>query len=189
MINVYKRVENNILAKSLLWTKIFMGILVIVLIVLDSRGYTADLSNKAIRGFGKQMGVLTIIVAVVAFLNYLLREIYIKIKKEKISLTQKFEEIYRNMMKNVRLLHPALGTIALYLATLHAYFIWLRGSTRITVTTGLGLSTFILLLLLLYVGLKIRLDAQNKQLRYKHKLLAYLFFALYLGHVFMKKLI
>jgi len=185
---MYKTIENSIkiLAKNIFWVNTFMVLLSLGCILLDVMGYTANLSGKTIRSFGKGMGSFTIIIAGFAFLNYLLREVYMKLRKEKIVLSKNIETVYRSLMTNIHQLHPVLGVIAIYLAILHGYFIWLRESIALNFVIVFGIAAFALLLILLYVGQKIRSDAQNKQLRYMHKISGFLFFVLYICHVALK---
>jgi hypothetical protein len=187
-MHMYKTIENAIktLAKNMFLVNTFMVVISLIFILLDSMGYSANLSGKTIRSFGKAMGKLTIIVAGFAFLNYVLREIYMKLRKEKIVLSKNIEAFYRSLMTNTHQLHPVLGVIAIYLAILHGYFIWLRESSGFDFVILFGIAAFILLLILLYVGQKIRLNVQNKQLRSTHKVLGFLFFLLYILHISLK---
>lgn len=185
---MYKRIEDSIkfLAKNIVWINTFMVVVSLGCILFDVMGYTATLSGKTIRGFGKTMGSFTIIIAAFAFLNYVLREVYMKLRKEKIALSKNLEMFYRSLMTNFHQIHPVLGIIAIYLAILHGYFIWLRGGIALNFVVLFGLAVFVLLLILLYIGQKIRSDAQNKQLRYKHKISGFLFFIVYICHIVLK---
>jgi len=186
---MYKPIENCVvhLSKNLLWLNIGLLILVLFVIGMDHMGYWgANLSFRAIKGIGKEFGNVTIIIAVIAFMNYVLREIYLKITRDKIVLSQTMNRLYKSLMKDIRLLHPLVGTMAIYAGILHVYFVWFRGVHNFNLSISFGMVALLLLLSLLYMGHKIRQMPQNKKLRAIHKIMAYSFLAFYVLHIAIK---
>jgi hypothetical protein len=186
---MYKPIENGVvhLSKKLLSLNIGLVILVLFAISLDHMGYLGtNLSFRAVKGIGKEFGTITIIIAVIAFMNYVLREIYLQIIRNKIALSQTMNRLYKNLMKDVRLLHPLVGTVAIYAGILHVYFVWFRGVHNFNLSIAFGILALLLLLFLLYIGHKIRCMPQNKKLRTIHKMIAYLFLVFYVLHIAIK---
>ena len=186
---MYKSIENRVvqLSKNLMGLNISLLILVFLVIGMDHMGYLGtNLSFRAIKGIGKEFGTITIIIAVIAFMNYVLREIYLQITRNKIALSQTMNRLYKNLMKDVRLLHPLVGTVAIYAGILHVYFVWFRGVHNFNLSIAFGILALLLLLFLLYIGHKIRCMPQNKKLRTIHKMMAYSFLVFYVLHIAIK---
>lgn len=186
---MYKPIENRVvhLSKNLMGLNISLLILVFLVIGMDHMGYLGtNLSFRALKGIGKEFGNVTIIIAIIAFMNYVLREIYFKITRDKIALSQTLSRLYKSLMKDIRLLHPLAGTVALYAGILHVYFVWFRGTHNFNSSIVFGILALLLLLFLLYIGHKIRLMPQNKQLRTIHKMMAYSFLVFYVLHIAIK---
>lgn len=186
---MYKPIENRVahLSENLMRLNISLLILAFLVIGMDYMGYLGtNLSSRAIKGIGKEFGTITIIIAIIAFMNYVLREIYLQITCNKIALSQTMNRLYKNLMKDVRLLHPLVGTVAIYAGIFHVYFVWFRGVHNFNLSIAFGILALLLLLFLLYIGHKIRCMPQNKKLRTIHKMIAYSFLAFYVLHIAIK---
>ena len=155
-------------------------------IVADQSGWLAAFSRAQLRAMGKALGTGAIAFALLATLYYLVREFYLKHARKGGVNSFVSDKAYRVVLSFFRTYHPIFGMIAFYSAFLHLYFLWLRNPLRYNWRIESGLATFAALMLLFYFGQKINFSPMERSWRKRHKFTAVFFFAIYLGHVFLR---
>lgn len=97
----------------------------ILLLLFDlTYGFFSKMPLRSVTGIGKRVGSVALLVGGVACLYYILREAYIRSKKNNLSFHVKFENSIKKSIQIFRHIHPLCGVLVCLLVLGHAYLLW-----------------------------------------------------------------
>lgn len=173
------------ISKYFFQISLLTAILTIGFILLDVNGIINQQANsKALSRTGKLFGVLAVQCGVVAVLYYVVRELYIWLRKKHFQITESFDAYWKSALKILRLSHPFFGFLAIAFSFLHGYFLWyLVFHFRFDLTINFGFLAFLFFLVTVLLGQGLRL---KHKLHQQHRIFAVLFFVAYIIHISVK---
>lgn len=97
----------------------------IVLVLLDIKyGFFRQIPLRSATGMGKMAGSLALFVGGIACLYYILRETYLKAKRNKFVFHGEWENSLKKGIQIFRHIHPLLGILVFLLVLGHTYLLW-----------------------------------------------------------------
>ena len=147
--------------------------------------FYAGVSNAAmpVKKLGKSLGTPAAYLGGACLAYYLLRELFVRCKRNAWQLPIWLESFWKNVLKVLRLLHPLLGILAFYLVLLHGSLLLWAGAYLRSVRMVSGLTEGVLVFVLLISG---GLLVRRAQLRKWHRFIAAAILLLFLVHLYIK---
>jgi hypothetical protein len=140
-------------------------------------------SNRLIKSIGKGFGELTANIALLALGYYLLREAYVASLKRKIPMPSELVPYVKTGISILRFLHPVAGVLAISLAIMHGYIMWvIWGGLSRGLVLASGFLTLLAALILGGLGWGIQRRQASVFFRQKHKMIAFLALIFYVFH-------
>lgn len=160
-------------------------ILTIGFVLLDVNEIVNQQTNsKILLRIGKLFGTLAIQCGIVAVLYYVVRELYVWLRKKHIQIIGSFDAYWKSALKILRLVHPLFGFLAVIFSFIHGYFLWYRVfHLELDFTLTFGIFAFLILVITALLGQRMRLQHKLHQ---KHRVFAISFLIIYVIHVSIK---
>jgi len=155
--------------------------LVIISDIIFQWSYTLD--PVIVVGAGKVAAGIAVACAVAALGYYLLRTLYIRLKKSSVIISPAADAFIRDLTAVFRHLHTTFGASAISLLIIHFYIIFFVAYGReINKMTISGMGAFILLSVLGMLGYILLKNLQNKKIRITHRSAAFLMVVAFFVH-------
>lgn len=154
-----------------------ISMLMLVLII----GVLNFFPDKMLKTVAKEAGSIALLLGLTAFLLYLLRLLYVRVLKNKLSSLVMLSPAMQSWLKILRVLHPFVGIASVFLAAFHGYVLFsYKFHEKLAIYSGM--SALLTLVALICFGLIYYTDKQKRQLRGYHFHISFLFIAVAILH-------
>ncbi len=177
---MYKPLETRLLA--LRQQPIRLNLYCFLVAAVISGAYISTTTLR-LKKAAETLGSLGFICGLVAVAFYVVREFFVRKQKSGSPLSPSGTVTIRNLMMDLRAIHPVAGTLMLYFILCHGFFMLKAGQTFASSRIIFGTLALIGLFIMMILGVKL---VKQAALRQTHRLVLLFVFILFLMHLYIK---
>lgn len=156
---------------------------ILCILVCAAIAWAGTAGAMPLKKLAKSLGTPAAVFCGVCLVYYVLREIFVKLKKGQIAMAAVVDSFLKSALKVLRLAHPLVGILAFYLVLLHGTLMVAADVSLRTSRMAFGLIAGAAMLCLLITGGRLM---KSRQLRQCHRLLAFAGVIFFLLHLYVK---